>query len=44
MCEKCKYYDEDNGCIFYVMGSGNPHNMPCYRGEKDDIPKDKHGK
>lgn len=37
MCEKCKYSDEDNRCIFYAMGSGNPHDMPCYRGEKDEI-------
>lgn len=37
MCKKCKYYDEDDGCIFYAMGSGNPHDMPCYKKEKDDI-------
>ena len=34
-CEKCKY-NHDGECDFYVMGSGNEIDMPCYR-EKELI-------
>lgn len=38
MCnEICKYYDEDEGCLFYAMGSGYEHDMPCYRDDEDDV-------
>lgn len=26
----CKYLDEENGCSFHSMGSGNVKDMPCY--------------
>lgn len=29
-CDKlCKYYDEEEGCLFFFMGSGRPQDMPC---------------
>ena len=34
-CEKCKY-NPDGECKFYIMGSGNEIDMPCYR-EKELI-------
>ena len=44
MCkETCKYYDEDEGCMFYVMGSGNSHDMPCNR-DDEDVPERNVGK
>lgn len=29
----CKYYDDDGGCVFFLMGSGNVKDMPCYEEE-----------
>lgn len=29
--DKCKYYEEDEGCLFFSMGSGNSLDMPCRR-------------
>ena len=32
-CDKlCKYYDAEEGCLFWLMGSGLPNDMPCARG------------
>lgn len=32
-CKGCKYNDEGE-CIFYVMGSGNEIDKPCYKEEE----------
>lgn len=32
-CKICKYNDADNGCIFYVMGTGNEEDKPCRKNE-----------
>ena len=26
---KCKYYDEEDGCLYSYMGDGNPKHAPC---------------
>jgi len=32
-CDKlCKYYDAEEGCLFWFMGSGLSSDMPCARG------------
>ena len=28
----CKYYDKEEGCLFWFMGSGLSSDMPCARG------------
>ena len=45
-CENtCKYFDEEDGCLYPYMGDGNPKHAPCFRttqereGEKDESAK-----
>lgn len=32
-CQRCKYNDEEEGCVFFSEGSGDAIDMPCRREE-----------
>ena len=36
----CKYNDE--GCIFFAQGSGNPEDMPCAEAEFPNLREELH--
>ena len=35
-CDICKYFEEDIGCVFFAMGSGNPKDAPCNRDDDEE--------